>query len=333
MKAEILRAPRVALVCAVALSFGSLACSASSTSGTLGIPDEGGVLDSAVADALASAPGDDGSGDEPEASTSTFVRLAQLSPDTSAVDVCVAPHGSTAFRGPLIGQLAASMGDVDLDGGDAEAAPGISYSQVSAYMPLDAGAYDVQIVAAGASDCASPLVAATPLPTLAAGAFTTVLLAGEASPAGAEAPLGLTALVDDSVLPGGAAMLRVVNAVPSVPALDFGLGSAAAWIPVFTGVAFGAAGSHAATGEGTLDPAGYLPIGPLSAQPMSARPADADAATDTAVATSVEVDFGSIATLVAIGGKTGDAAHPPQLLLCIDNQPSGGLLSDCSVAR
>jgi hypothetical protein len=46
----------------------------------------------------------------------------------------------------------------------------------------------------------------------------------------------------------------------------------------------------------------------------------------------VEIDLGSIATIIAIGGKTGDSANPPALLLCIDNTPSGGLLSDCSVA-
>jgi hypothetical protein len=36
--------------------------------------------------------------------------------------------------------------------------------------------------------------------------------------------------------------------------------------------------------------------------------------------------------VIAVGGKTGDAIHPPALLLCIDNQPPGGLLADCSFA-
>ena len=48
---------------------------------------------------------------------------------------------------------------------------------------------------------------------------------------------------------------------------------------------------------------------------------------------SVEGGFaeGSIVTAFAIGGKSGDSAHPPSILICTDNQPSGGSLSDCSV--
>jgi len=65
---------------------------------------------------------------------------------------------------------------------------------------------------------------------------------------------------------------------------------------------------------------------------MSARESSSsDAAAGLAVDTNVDIELGAIATVIAIGGKTGDSAHPPALLVCIDNQPSGGLLSDCSV--
>jgi hypothetical protein len=36
--------------------------------------------------------------------------------------------------------------------------------------------------------------------------------------------------------------------------------------------------------------------------------------------------------VIAVGGKTGDALQSPALLICVDNQPSGGLLADCSIA-
>ncbi len=65
---------------------------------------------------------------------------------------------------------------------------------------------------------------------------------------------------------------------------------------------------------------------------MSAQPADEDAGGEVASASRVEIDLGSVATVFAVGGKTGDASHPPALLLCVDNEPSGGLLSDCSIA-
>ena len=309
------------------------------------------------------------------------------------IDVCVAPHGTTSFQGPLIGQLAASFVD---DGGTDAAAPGLDYAQVSAYLPLSTGQYDVRIVSAGAASCseaiprsfarsASPTAAtqtristmperaadaepddasldattdasgdaatdaaiavdaaptqtglpdATNLPTLAFNVYSTLLIAGDASPVGNDRGLTLGVIPDDAVLAGGAAVLRAVNAVPSSPALDFGLGSSATtWIPLLSDVAFAAASAQAGPNEGTVDMNGYLPIAPMSGQAMSARLSASDAATNTALANSVEIDMGSIATVIAIGGKTGDSANPPALLLCMDNQPSGRLLSDCSVAQ
>ena len=135
----------------------------------------------------------------------------------------------------------------------------------------------------------------------------------------------------DVVLAGGAVVLRAINAVPSVTSLDFGLGSAAAWVPLLTDVSFGGASTQGGPNEDAIDANGYLAISPLSTGTLSARPSASDAASDTAVANDVEIDLGSIATVIAIGGKRGDAANPPALLLCIDNQPSGGLFSDCSV--
>lgn len=81
-----------------------------------------------------------------------------------------------------------------------------------------------------------------------------------------------------------------------------------------------------------IDPNGYLPIAPLDAKVISAR-ASSGTQTEAAVAQSAAIPKGSVATLIAIGSNAGGAMPAPALLLCIDNQPSGGILSDCSVAR
>jgi hypothetical protein len=104
-------------------------------------------------------------------------------------------------------------------------------------------------------------------------------------------------------------------------------------MPMLTGVAFGRASSMTGPGQGATDANGYVPIPTFSGQPMSACVAWSDAGTDVATASALDIEVGAIATVLAVGGKTGDSAHPPALLVCIDNEPVGGLLSDCSVAQ
>jgi hypothetical protein len=328
--------------------------------------------------------GADGADDATAIAPQAYLRVAQLSPDLPPIDLCVAPHGSTVFQGPLLARLVASLGAEE--GGTTDASPpGLAYAQVSAYLALDEGQYDVRLVAAGASSCSASLSSAnapdddgddaasfvdagrggdseageaetddtggessttdagadgaggtadrTNLSLLSFDTYTTLLIAGDWQPAGADPALTLTLLPDDAVLAGPAAVLRGVNAVPSWPAADFGLGSFATdWTPILTAVPFAAASARAGAGDGVVDADGYLPIATQMGQAMGARSSSGDGGGADAVATSVEIDLGSIATLIAIGGKTGDAMHPPALLLCTDNQPSGGLLSDCSVS-
>ncbi len=331
-----MRVARWTLSCGAAVL--AIACS---SRGGSGAPPEGGP--DTGNDALDSPAGDagDGSTDDSEAQApQALLRIANVSPDAPPLDVCVALHGTATFQGPLVGQLAA--GGNESDGGDAGGAetetdaapPGVAYPQVSAYIGLTPGDYDVRIVAAGATACDAPLVSDfAGLPPLAVATSTTLLVAGDFLPAGNDAPLTVAMLTDDAALSGGAVALRAIDAVPSQPALDFGLGSGPEWEPLLTGVTFGAASRQTASGEGAVDANGYTPIAPLLSQAMSARVSAPDAGADLAVATDVEIDLGSIATVIAVGGKTGDPAHLPALLLCVDNQPSGGLLSDCSIAQ
>ncbi len=321
---------------------GGAAAGAGGVGGTAGAPGSTGgrgaagdavvVIGDAAADASATDAGvasDAGAPDGP-----ALVRLAHLSPDLPPVDLCLAPHGTTSFQGPLLGLLAHP------DGGGGG---GLSFAQVGAYLPVGAGTYDLRLVPANTSSClttstsdaagASLVAETTALPPFAADAHLTLLVVGELTPSGSDAPLAIRAIPDDAVLAGGAAVLRAVNAVPSLPAADFGLGSwSATWLPILTDVAFGAASATAGPLEGSVDARGYLFLAPLLPQTASVR-ATTGATTDVAVVHDFGIDLGSIATLFAVGGKTGDSAHPPALLLCIDNQPAGGLLSDCSTLQ
>ncbi len=359
---------RRSLVIAGAVCLGAASCGSAPEGKTA--PDAleaGSALDSGAAEAGPPAAGDDGgddAGDVAATPPQTFVRVAHAVPDAPSFDFCVAPHGTTAFQGPLLGRLAGQLAEAGSpvpagDGTGGAADFGLSYAQVSAYVALDAGTYDLRIVAPRAGSCdpsetpsgdagldadgsgdgladgapLSPAVSSTwtSLAAFPEGGFMTILVAGDVSPAGSDAPMAVTVLRDDSILPGGAALLRAVNAVPSAPHLDFGLGSSAAWIPLVTAVAFGQAAGHAAPGEGAVDANGYLPVGAFASQPFSARVAGPDASTAVAVTAALSLDLGSVATVFAIGGKSGDAERPSALLLCIDNQPAGGLVSVCSV--
>jgi hypothetical protein len=277
--------------------------------------------------------GEAGPPEDSASSVQTQLRIAHLSPDLPSIDVCVAPHGTTSFVGPLIGPLSG------LDAG----APGLTYAQVSAYLSLDPGQYDVRLVPAGSTSCAAGvgqgfvsdagsfpnLPDVTNLRALAPNASATLLLAGLVSPSGDDARFAATVVVDDVAL-AGAAELRAINAVPRAGTLDFGLGSSAGrFTSLVTGVAFAAASAQAGPTNGAVNSNGYVPIPSLSGQTLSA--CAPSAASDLAVANAIDIPFGSIATVIAVGGGTNDAAHPPSLIVCIDNQPSGGTLSDCTL--
>ena len=365
----------------------SAALSCSSDDASHGSPEGGASLDAATSEG-----GDDSPADVAVVPTQARVRFAHLSPDAPAVDVCVAVHGTGAFKGPLLAPLTTVVS------ADASA-PGLSFTEVSAYVALDPGTYDLRLVPAGSASCtpgamtasnagegsdadasadidasadaadgsvgpdaaldasddasatgdggqdadATALDAARPtgpvlplppdatnLPAFAAGEFATVLLAGDLAPAGADAPYRAVAVSDDAVLAGGGASLRAINALPAAPEADFGFGSEeASWSPLFANVAFGAASLTAALYQGKADANGYLVIAPFAPGTFSVR-ASGDAGSQIAVSDGASVSLGTVATILAAGGKTGDP-RPPVLVLCSDNSPASGARSVCNV--
>ena len=196
--------------------------------------------------------------------TASF-RVAHLSPDLPAFDVCVLARGTTAYLGPLVGQHS----------GVEAGAPGVAFSQVSAYLAVAPGQYDVRIVPAGSTTCITTPSAdggadadtdagdasaddggggldpssvrdITNLPALALSSFATLLVAGDAFPVGSDSALTVSMISDDAALAGGNASLRAINAVPSAPQLDFGLGSfGAGFTSLLANVAFGKASTKA----------------------------------------------------------------------------------------
>jgi hypothetical protein len=285
------------------------------------------------------APGDDSDGGggvdaAPEAASETgppsqtLVRLADWSPDAVALDFCVAPHGTGSWEGPLVAISAALDPDAGLDG-DA-GGDGLTFPSVTAYLSLVPGQYDVRIVAAQATDCNVSIVNdAVSLPTLAANAYTTILVVGDASNAGKDAALTITSVADDATLPaGGGLALRFINASPSLPSASFGTGSAAAstFVPLFTGVAFGTATSTAASDAGAVDTNGYLALPSLAG---AVSVVATGGTTDLATVSDLSIAAGFVVTTAVIGGKTGGAA--PAIIECFDDRPAVGLLSPCYV--
>lgn len=298
-----------------------VACSSGAAGGAGAATAGDGGGDETVGASLGLQDGDVGSAtDATSAAAGPGLRVAQLSPDLLPIDVCLAPHGTTRFTGPLIGQIA---------GGDAGAS-GLTYAQVSAYIPVEPGQYDVLVVPAGLTSC-FPVPVVAELPPWAATGPATLVIAGEASPMGGDKGLEFAVVADDGQLAGGAASLRAINAMPALGSMNLDLGAfGTKWTTLLANVTFGEASTQSGPNNEAVDSNGYLPIPPLSGATLSA--ASSYASADLAVATSVSVPVGSIATVIAIG-RAGDPAHPPALLLCTDNEPSAGLLSDCSVAQ
>jgi hypothetical protein len=249
-------------------------------------------------------------GDAPERAR---VRIAHLSPDAPAVDVCLAATGTGAWRGPLLGSLGAVSG--------------LSFAKVTAYVELPVAAYDARVVLAGAMDCSAPAVADTIGIALAPGLTATVAAIGalDRSDTAAHDPeFRLEVFADDAVVASDKAKLRFVHASPGTPAVDVGLGSGGSFTNVFDDVAFG----NVATNN-PMNGNGYIETAPFTS-PVSARLAS-DGSFD-ALTAHVSIAASSISTVFAIGGKTGDHAHPLRVLICGDNAPSLGVLTQCTVA-
>jgi hypothetical protein len=242
------------------------------------------------------------------------VRVAHLSPDAPAVDVCLRQSGTTEY--PAIGLLK-SLG----------APSGLAYPQITTYVDLPVQSYDVRIVLSTASDCTAAAVPDTKNLAVTNNLTATIAALGDLNPSGAAAgdpAFELKAFVDDTSLTPGMGKLRFIHASPGTPAVDIGLGTGMEFTKLYSNVAF----SDIATG-GSLDQEGYLETAPFANQTVTARLAGQSS--DALSVSPVSLTAGTIATAFAIGGKTGATTNPLSVLLCGDNAAPVGLLSACSV--
>lgn len=242
------------------------------------------------------------------------VRIAHLSPDAPAVDVCiVTAGGDLSAATPLFTSLGVRQG--------------LSYPQVTNYVELPVASYDVRVIAATETSCANPAVPDTKGVAVTANLFATIAALGVLDGSGAaiaDPRFRLGVFVDATDVAANKGKLRFIHGSPGTPNVDVGLGAGAGFLRLFGNVEFGKIAVH-----GGIDSLGYLEADPFVGQAVSARVANAGS--DALTIHNVGLPAGAIATAFAIGNKTGQAANPLRVLICVDNANSPGLLAACSV--
>lgn len=302
------------------------------TDATLGVVDATALeAGEAAARGSADATGD-GENEEVEAApyvgsmptppTSALFRFANWSSDSPAFDICIAPHGTTSFQGPLLSALVATTGS---DAGS----NGLAFPLVSAYSQVAPAQYDVRVVVGGAESCAAGILPdATDLPSVAAGGAETVALAANVASNATDYQLHVVGFQDD-ISAGASAAIRVINAASAMPLIDLGTGSLSSkdFLPIFRGVQFG----HASTPqEGSkpllVDANGYNANQPISGATLSAHASGLTV--DAVVSMAIAVPSGLVMTFVVAGGTSSTS---PTLIGCVDNAGTVDVFSDCNV--
>ncbi len=289
------------------------------------IGDDGGEQDAVVKDATA---------EEGEAApTLALLRLANWSADSPAIDFCLAPHGTGAFQGPILGATAAAIDDAGvLDAGSGA----LSFPQASSYLVVDPAQYDARLVAAGSTDCSAMIIQdATGLPELVRGAAGTIALVGATQPRGSEPGLQIVGFRDDlkSALPT-AFLLRAINAAPDLPKVDIGTLNGGLLQKSLRGVPFGGSSAGLANvGGSSPDPDGYVPQTPfvnaiLAASPSVATFLDGAAGSIIARTSPISVGVGAILTIVVVGASGQTSC---QIVECVDNGGTPGLVGNCQI--
>lgn len=263
-----------------------------STGGSGGSTSSGGAGGTGGSGGSTSSGGSGGTGGAPDQGQ---LRVAHLSPGTPAVDVCVLPA-----KGDPIGPVLKSLGDAD----------GLSFPEVTGYVPLPAGVYGARIVAPGAADCSTALA---DLPDIAGievkagGAYTAAATGVLLDPGAGDKPFGVELYEDDITVVADKIRVRFVHASPDTPAVDVGVGSGDMFTPIWTNVAF--------PDVGLVGGKAYVETTPLKDATLSARASGTTA--DALVLPGVSIPAGSVVTVFAIGNLDGSPA-PLAVRACFD---------------
>jgi hypothetical protein len=245
------------------------------------------------------------------------VRVAHLSPNAPAVDVCVrAADGSFMTAQPVLRSLGVTAG--------------LSFSQVTRYLALDPGAYVVRIVAPNSANCLTALAGLpdVTLPALPAGTRATVAATGRLGDTGATA-FAVRPIVDGNTRPAlGRVHVRFGHYAPTAPNVDVGVLTGALFSPVYSNVPFGSIAAPAAAEAGT----GYLSLPPFSNTTLQVRVAGTStvALTLPGVSIPATVSRGTAVSIFAIGVLGGMGDQRLSALVCNDRLPAASPLGTCS---
>jgi hypothetical protein len=289
-------------------------------------PDATTATDAAADDGTAIAPDAQG---QAVLTTRALLRMANWSADSPAVDFCMAPHGTAAFQGPVLGTDAASIDDAGIDAGSGT----LPFPQISAYLLVDPGQYDIRVVAGGAVDCSTGIVPdATNLPVLAPGGLETVALIGANNPQPGELPLkavGFTDELKNTLV--NALLIRVINADVDVPQVQ--VGELDMYFTPFTAPV--GPGSSSAVVDPMADSNGYVPAIPFTGETIAARAVvttlfDAGPQTLLATAQNISLANGLTVTFVVVGPSGQPGGGSAQLLECVDTAAGAALQGSCT---
>jgi len=329
----------------------SPACGGSGTStsrstfdaGTPGALADGAAAPNGGGPASGSSSAGDGGADAESdgGSPAPLVRFADWAPDAPAagLDVCWNAPGDSRWYGPLLGT-------------------GVPFPKVGAYTKLPGQmSYNLRVVAAGDSSCASAAGMAIDLPALPPDAHVTIALMGAISASGNEQPAKVLRFTDDTSAPQGEAAVRFIDALTGVMQVVFGTGTHSNFsFSALTGnVGFGASATALADG-GAADANGYLLLSPATASALSVGVPSGQSDISTSSSTEfVDGGFvnnpgmnnlfgpgmdvtsasnaawaaGDVVTIALVDGTGGGGGA--QLVQCRDNAPAQGSFSDCAV--
>jgi hypothetical protein len=271
-----------------------------------------------------------GEGTSPQADTA-LIRFANWSSDSPAVDFCLAPHGTTAFQGPMLASLAARIDGAGLvDAG----APVLQFPDVSTYETVEPQTYDARVVAAGSANCSVAVAPdTTNLAPLAAGSFSTIALIGALNPTAGAPGVQLVAFLDSPA--ASLVDARFINAAYNAGSVSIGVGTIlTGFASLFSDVPFPQAGTITGQIPDAELPTSvsYVETNPLTNATVSVvNPAW----TETLLAApGVYLADGAVVTFALVGPVDdlgADGGLSDQLLMCVDNAGTVGLLSNCQV--
>jgi hypothetical protein len=331
---------------------GSAGSAGSTTDGAAGGAGTSAQGD-ASPEAQKEATADGATADGDAAAPVTYVRVANLSPGVAALDICMRQRPVVSDAGTEGGADAA---DSATDGASADGAAhaseggaagfvgpllksvgiatGIAYSQVTGYLTLAPGLFDIRTVAANATDCATPLAGTSDsidVVVATANSYFTFAAIGLTTPETVPA-YQVKAYTDDHSVAAGQTKMRFVQASPGTGNMDLGLNSGESFVALFNNVAYPAFGTNTGVDAGpgsSLDLNGYLQQPPVTSQTLVAR-LTGDTPTDLLLVTGFSLPAGSIASIFAIG-VAASVTTPQELLICQDLDTTKAPLANCSV--